>query len=219
MSKVLLAWLLAIGTTRLAAQSGVPIGSAAAGLGTGVAVARDADAVFWNPALVGVQPFSDVRTEPGGSLRLLSISVPRAATRDWIVEGSRVGLLDGGPREAPTWTRLVSPGGGGGTGAELANEEEIIRMKREAVQRLGIEPPRELRLSPDNTVRIPRTASVRLRVRADGSVDAESVRLERPTNRPELNDEFVRVARAMRFRPARVEGAPVSAWTLEFLSY
>jgi hypothetical protein len=113
MNKVFLAWLLALLATGAAAQSGVTIGTAAAGFGTGVTVARDADAVFWNPALMGVQPFSDVRSAPDGSVRFMSISVPRAAAPDWIADGSRLGLLGGGPGESPGWTRLVSPGGAG----------------------------------------------------------------------------------------------------------
>jgi hypothetical protein len=121
MSKVFLGWLLALFATGAAAQSGVTVGTAAAGFGTGVTVARDADAVFWNPALVGLQPFSDVRTAPGGSVRFMSISVPRAAARDWVVDGSSLGLLGGGPSEAPGWTRLVSPGG-----ADVGGEVNVV---------------------------------------------------------------------------------------------
>lgn len=111
--------LLTICSSRVAAQSGVPIGTAAAGFGTGAALARDADALFWNPALIGVQPFTDVRAEPVGSLRVLSVSVPRAGARGWIEEAARTGFLAGGPREAPSWTRLMAPAGGEGTGGEM----------------------------------------------------------------------------------------------------
>lgn len=101
------------------AQSGTPVGSSAAAFGTGVALARDADAVFWNAALLGIQPFGDVRTMPSGGLRVLSASVGKAPSRGWIDGAARYGLLDGGLRTAPGWTRWVSLQADGATGGQV----------------------------------------------------------------------------------------------------
>lgn len=91
------------------AQSGTSIGSSTAAFGTGVTLARDADAIFWNPALLGVQPFGDVRSAPSEGLRVLSVSLGAAPARAWLAEAARFGLFDGGSREVPAWARVVAP--------------------------------------------------------------------------------------------------------------
>lgn len=90
------------------AQSGTSIGSSTAAFGTGVTLARDADAIFWNPALLGVQPFGDVRSVPSDGLRVLSVSLGAAPARGWLTEAARFGLFDGGSRAAPAWARVVA---------------------------------------------------------------------------------------------------------------
>jgi hypothetical protein len=92
---------------------------------------------------------------------------------------------------------------------ELANAREIEGMKRQVGRRFDLR-PREINLG-SRTMRIPRVHLVRLLVLADGTVDPESVRVEPPSDNPALNDELVRIGRAMRFRPGQVDGTPANA--------
>lgn len=98
-------------------QSGVQVGSSAGAFATGVSLARDAEAAFWNPALLGLQPFGDVRVAPSAGLRLLGLSVSSTASAAWVERAARVGLLGrSSGATAPLWSRLVAPGGGSESG-------------------------------------------------------------------------------------------------------
>lgn len=79
------------------AQGPAPVGTAAAALGTAVTEARDADALAWNPALLGIQAGELARSEPVGSFRALGVSVGRAPGAGWVEDADRVGLLGRGP--------------------------------------------------------------------------------------------------------------------------
>ena len=96
---------------------------------------------------------------------------------------------------------------------ELANTQEIDRMKREVGRRFRIRDQEATTLS-GRTYRVPTVRVVRLMVLADGSVDPESVQVTTPGDNPELDAELVRIARAMRFQPPQVDGVPVNMRTL-----
>jgi TonB family protein len=96
---------------------------------------------------------------------------------------------------------------------ELANTQEIDRMKREVGRRFRIRDQEVTTLS-GRTYRVPTVRVVRLMVLADGSVDPESVQVTTPGDNPELDAELVRIARAMRFQPPQVDGVPVNMRTL-----
>jgi TonB family protein len=96
---------------------------------------------------------------------------------------------------------------------ELANTQEIDRMKREVGRRFRIRDQEVTTLS-GRTYRVPTVRVVRLMVLADGSVDPESVQVTPPGDNPELDAELVRIARAMRFQPPQVDGVPVNMRTL-----
>ena len=55
------------------------------------------------------------------------------------------------------------------------------------------------------------TVTVRFRVLEDGRVDGESIQVTNSTHE-QFNDPTIRAVRAMRFRPARVNGRPVKVW-------
>jgi TonB family protein len=55
------------------------------------------------------------------------------------------------------------------------------------------------------------TATIRLRIREDGTVDDESVTVESTTHE-QFGEAARRVAERMRFKPARVRGKPVRVW-------
>jgi hypothetical protein len=117
MRRLFLAVLGLVAQSALAsAQSGTSVGSSTAAFGTGVTAARDADAIFWNPALLGVQPFGDVRSAPTDGLRVLSVSVNAAPSRTWLAEAARFGFFDGGSRAAPAWARVAAPSRDGAPG-------------------------------------------------------------------------------------------------------
>ena len=86
----------------------------------------------------------------------------------------------------------------------LANEREVDRMVREAKRRFGRRPDRLMVI-----------AGVGLRVRADGTVDPESIRLFMSSGEPELDREALGIAARMRFQPAVVDGIPVGMRTWE----
>jgi TonB family protein len=102
---------------------------------------------------------------------------------------------------------------------ELANEREIDGMKREVARRFGLRAG--VLQTGSRRIPIPVVRLVRLLVLADGSVDPESVTISTPgpvrlpgfpqvSDAPELRDELVRIARAMRFRPPQVDSVPVN---------
>lgn len=108
-------------TATSAAQSGVQVGSAAGAFSTGVSLARDADAVFWNPALIGIQPFGDVRVAPTGGLRLFSVALS-SPSREWIDGAAAVGVIGGrAGAPAPWWSGIgsMTPEGGLGGAADI----------------------------------------------------------------------------------------------------
>lgn len=55
------------------------------------------------------------------------------------------------------------------------------------------------------------TVQVRFRVLEDGRVDGESIQITNSTHE-QFNDPTMRAVRALRFRPARVNGRPVKVW-------
>lgn len=55
------------------------------------------------------------------------------------------------------------------------------------------------------------TVQVRFRVLEDGRVDGESIQITNSTHE-QFNDPTMRAVRAMRFRPAKVNGRPVKVW-------
>ena len=55
------------------------------------------------------------------------------------------------------------------------------------------------------------TVQVRFRVLEDGRVDAESIQITNSTHE-QFNDPTMRAVRALRFRPAKVNGRPVKVW-------
>jgi TonB family protein len=81
---------------------------------------------------------------------------------------------------------------------ELVNRSEVARL-------MSNELPKEVRAGGSGEV------SVRFRIRTDGTVDPESMQVV-SSSRAELEEPARRVARAMRFRPARANGEAVSVW-------
>ncbi|HEX9938399.1 MAG TPA: energy transducer TonB [Longimicrobium sp.] len=59
--------------------------------------------------------------------------------------------------------------------------------------------------------RAPATVEVRMKILEDGSVDSASVSIAQSPE-PEFNEPAARVARQLRFRPAKVGGRPVQVW-------
>lgn len=59
--------------------------------------------------------------------------------------------------------------------------------------------------------RAPATVEVKMKILADGSVDSASVSIE-SSPEPEFNEPAARVAKQLRFRPAKVGGRPVAVW-------
>jgi TonB family protein len=55
------------------------------------------------------------------------------------------------------------------------------------------------------------SVQVRFRVLEDGRVDAESIQITNSTHE-QFNDPTMRAVRALRFRPAKVNGRPVKVW-------
>jgi protein TonB len=55
------------------------------------------------------------------------------------------------------------------------------------------------------------TVQVRFRVLEDGRVDGESIQITNSTHE-QFNDPTMRAVRALRFRPAKVNGRPVKVW-------
>lgn len=55
------------------------------------------------------------------------------------------------------------------------------------------------------------TVQVRFRVLEDGRVDGESIQIT-STSHEQFNDPTMRAVRALRFRPAKVNGRPVKVW-------
>jgi periplasmic protein TonB len=55
------------------------------------------------------------------------------------------------------------------------------------------------------------TVQVRFRVLEDGRVDSESIQITSSTHE-QFNDPTMRAVRALRFRPAKVNGRPVKVW-------
>lgn len=82
---------------------------------------------------------------------------------------------------------------------ELRNREDVVRL-------MDHNYPREMKRRREGG-----TATMRILVRADGVVDSAHVSVEN-VSRPGFADAAVRVARGMRFRPARVGGRPVAVW-------
>ena len=98
------------------AQGPTPVGTAAAALGTAVTEARDADALAWNPALLGIQAGDGMRSEPVGSFRALGVSVGRAPGARWARQADRVGLLGRGPAGGGFLRAAAGAFGGPGRG-------------------------------------------------------------------------------------------------------
>ncbi len=91
---------------------------------------------------------------------------------------------------------------------ELSAVEELPRVANTAefVREIARSYPRLLR-----NAGVPGTATVRLRVREDGSVDPESIRVTGSSDE-RFNEPGIRAARVLRFRPAKVGGRPVPVW-------
>jgi hypothetical protein len=98
------------------AQSPASIGSATSAFGTAVTQARDADAVVWNPALLGIQSDPLIRDVPVGSFRLLGVHVRRAPSSEWLDRANGFGLLGGGIEGGRPWSAMSPPLGGGNDG-------------------------------------------------------------------------------------------------------
>ena len=101
----------------LAGQAPARVGTASAALGTAVTEARDADAVAWNPALIGIQTADVVQERPVGSFQALGLSVGRLPGAPWLDAADRLGLLGGGPGTGGGWRQLGGILGGSARGA------------------------------------------------------------------------------------------------------
>jgi TonB family protein len=84
---------------------------------------------------------------------------------------------------------------------ELLNAADVARLTEHNY-------PREMKRRRETG-----TVAMRILVRRDGVVDSAHVSVEYESQ-PGFADAAVRVARAMRFKPARVDGQPVSVWVL-----
>lgn len=88
----------------LAAQGAPAIGSAAAAFGTAVTEAESADAVLWNPAMLGISQGAGIFAEQAGTYRILAVSLDRAPGEEWLEGAARLGLLGGGPGGGSGWS-------------------------------------------------------------------------------------------------------------------
>ncbi|HEX9938397.1 MAG TPA: energy transducer TonB [Longimicrobium sp.] len=82
---------------------------------------------------------------------------------------------------------------------ELANRADVARL----IQRSY---PPEMRSRGETG-----TVTLRFRIQEDGRVDSASVMIENATS-PEFTEPAAKVARAMRFRPAKIENRAVPVW-------
>jgi periplasmic protein TonB len=62
------------------------------------------------------------------------------------------------------------------------------------------------------------TVNVRFRVLEDGRVDGESIEVTNSTHE-QFNDPAIRAVRALRFRPAKVNGRPVKVWVEQPITF
>jgi hypothetical protein len=101
------------------AQVPANVGSASAAFGTGVTQARDAEAVLWNPALLGIQADPLIRDAVVGSFRVLGVHVRRAPSSAWLDSAGTYGFLGGGPGGGEGWRATGAPFGGGSAGGAI----------------------------------------------------------------------------------------------------
>lgn len=99
----------------------------------------------------------------------------------------------------------ASPGSGGPY--ELSAVEEPRPLNLEDFRRTMTRSyPRVLRDARVNGIVV-----VRLRVLADGSVDAQSITIH-SSSHEQFNDPTIRAVRMLRYHPAQVKGRPVAVW-------
>ena len=89
---------------------------------------------------------------------------------------------------------------------ELMNRPEVARAIGRAIHAVQTE------------ARVSGSTTVRMRIREDGSVDGETIRVLASTH-PELTAPAVRVVEIMRFRPALVSGVAVPVWVTQPVTF
>ena len=89
---------------------------------------------------------------------------------------------------------------------ELANRDAVARLLRANY-------PREYRNRGESG-----TVMVRMLVRSDGAVDSARVTMVKTTH-ADLVEPAATVARGMRFKPATVDGHPISVWIMLPISF